>query len=243
MIRRRLMDEWRDGLLIELRARGIPGRQIGEILAEIDAHCTDSGQDPAEAFGAPASYAAEAASALPGPGPRRKAPDVGLRAALRDGLMVTATLAGILGLLSGANAVGHGIRGTITVGELAAAAVPGAVAAVILGIGPHRMPGLSARGGIALLLILGVAAATYPQSLLTQVVCHVPGWIMLGTGLALFTAAQIWAGFRRTGQQVIDPRTGTLPFAVPRWLVPAGLWLPLILAVGIVIVVVASALS
>ena len=55
MIRRRLMDEWRDDLLIELRARAVPGRRIGELIAEVDAHCTDSGLDPAEDFGTPAS--------------------------------------------------------------------------------------------------------------------------------------------------------------------------------------------
>jgi hypothetical protein len=33
----------------------------------------------------------------------------------------------------------------------------------------------------------------YPQVLLTQAVCHVPGWTMLGAGLILFTSAWIWA--------------------------------------------------
>lgn len=35
----------------------MPGALIGDLLAEVDAHCADSGEDPQHAFGDPAGYA------------------------------------------------------------------------------------------------------------------------------------------------------------------------------------------
>ena len=49
--------EWAEALLLELRLRGVAGQQIGATLAEIEAHCADSGQTAGDAFGDPTSYA------------------------------------------------------------------------------------------------------------------------------------------------------------------------------------------
>jgi hypothetical protein len=54
---------WHDTFITELRLREIPGDRIGEVLAEIDTHCADSGQTPAEAFGDPIVYAASVIAA------------------------------------------------------------------------------------------------------------------------------------------------------------------------------------
>ena len=48
--------EWAEALLLELRLRGVAGQQIGATLAEIEAHCADSGESAREAFGDPTSY-------------------------------------------------------------------------------------------------------------------------------------------------------------------------------------------
>ena len=47
---------WAEALLLELRLRGVPGRTIGEVLAEVDAHCVESGETAAAAFGDAAAY-------------------------------------------------------------------------------------------------------------------------------------------------------------------------------------------
>lgn len=44
-------------LTVALRLRRIPGVRIGEIIAEIETHLTESGQSAREAFGAPKEYA------------------------------------------------------------------------------------------------------------------------------------------------------------------------------------------
>jgi hypothetical protein len=41
-----------------MRLRGMDGVRIGEELARVETHCDDSGQEPKEVFGDPASYIA-----------------------------------------------------------------------------------------------------------------------------------------------------------------------------------------
>lgn len=49
---------WCDDFVVELRLRDVPGPVIGERLAEVEGHCAESGEGPAEAFGDPTRYAA-----------------------------------------------------------------------------------------------------------------------------------------------------------------------------------------
>ncbi|MDG4797414.1 hypothetical protein [Micromonospora sp. WMMD1082] len=48
---------WREDFVVELRLADVPGDRIGDALATVDAHCADSGQSAAEAFGDPVAYA------------------------------------------------------------------------------------------------------------------------------------------------------------------------------------------
>jgi hypothetical protein len=96
---------WCDTFATQTRLYGTPGPAIGEALAEIDAHCADSGQSPAEAFGDPVDYAAALARGLrPASSRRGHAWRGGLRAAAthapleaghaRGKLVITVTDAG-----------------------------------------------------------------------------------------------------------------------------------------------------
>jgi hypothetical protein len=49
---------YRRDLVLALRARHVPGDRIGEIVAEVESHVSETGEEPTEAFGAPADYAA-----------------------------------------------------------------------------------------------------------------------------------------------------------------------------------------
>jgi len=46
-----LLDPWRDNFVTTLRLRNISGSRIGDALAQVDEHCTESGDTPEEAFG------------------------------------------------------------------------------------------------------------------------------------------------------------------------------------------------
>ncbi len=102
--------EWAEALLLELRLRGVAGQQIGATLAEIEAHCADSGQTAVEAFGEPASYA----TAL------GLAPDPDQKVSLREELPSVGS--GLGGMLLTLGAVGAWLSGTdvnVTAGSLA----------------------------------------------------------------------------------------------------------------------------
>ncbi len=53
--------DWAEAFLLELRLRRVDGRRIGAALAEVEAHCAESGESAREAFGEPAAYAVELA--------------------------------------------------------------------------------------------------------------------------------------------------------------------------------------
>lgn len=91
---------WAEALLLELRLSGVAGHQIGATLAEIEAHCADSGQTARDAFGDPTSYAA--ALDLPA------APDQ--KVSLREELPSVGS--GLAGMLLTLGAVGAWLSGT-----------------------------------------------------------------------------------------------------------------------------------
>lgn len=57
-------DDWAEAFLLELRVRGVAGQGIGAALAEVEAHCAESGETARCAFGEPADYAADLAPTM-----------------------------------------------------------------------------------------------------------------------------------------------------------------------------------
>lgn len=57
--------DWAETFLLELRLRRVDGRRIGAALAEVEAHCAESGESAREAFGDPTAYAVELAPTMP----------------------------------------------------------------------------------------------------------------------------------------------------------------------------------
>jgi hypothetical protein len=55
---------WSDDLLLALRLRDVPGARIGEVLAEVQSHVAETGEDPRQAFGEADRYAERVAEAL-----------------------------------------------------------------------------------------------------------------------------------------------------------------------------------
>lgn len=50
--------DWIEAMVLELRLRDVRGRAVGDAVRSVQAHCADSGESPAEAFGDPVAYAA-----------------------------------------------------------------------------------------------------------------------------------------------------------------------------------------
>lgn len=57
-------DDYQQQLLLALRLRNVRGPRIAEVLAEVDSHVAETGEDAYQAFGEPGAYADEIAGAL-----------------------------------------------------------------------------------------------------------------------------------------------------------------------------------
>jgi hypothetical protein len=231
---RHLMDPWRDALITELRLRDLPGTRIGEVLAEVDAHCTDSGQTPAEAFGDPVTYAQSlilihAPAAAPADSGRRL---------VRSTARAFATLAGVLGLLDAVDGlVGHGLA-EVTAGQLTSVVLGTAVFPLVVAALFHS--GLARRRGTrAGIVAVSFLAPTLPTVLWSTPVAHVSAGVLLAASLFLLAAAW-WpnASDRILADRIIDPRTGAEPFATRRLLLAAIRWmLPTVLLIAVALII------
>ncbi len=221
MIRHHLLaDEWRDRLLLELRDCEVPGATIGEVLAEVDAHCAATGETPQESFGDPATYAEPVATAVGA----RPTPDsvVALKAFL--------TVAGIHAVLEGTSAVAAGTSAAVRLGELTSMLLAAAGAFAILRLVIKPAPQVAVR----LVFVLAVLALLpLPPLLWRRVIVTVAAWPMLLAGV--IGLAVTW--WELHSDLVIDPRTGREPFRRPRALAFMS-WLPLVV-LGVAIAVAA----
>ena len=203
--------------------RDISGPRIGEILAEVDTHCADSGEEPREAFGDPIAYARS--FEFPAPAPRGQL----VARALVGGF---AAAAGALALLAGVNGIAHHTNGTVKVGDLVA------VGAATVALGVFATVRRSGRLLTALPAVAMVAIFA-PIMLLRTPAFHLPGWTLLLGGLSLLTVA-LWRNVtgRIPKDPVLDPRTGADAVPAPRWLLPLVTW---ILPVALIIAAVLTA--
>ena len=118
---------WCDDLVLALRLRDVPGPRIGEVLAEMQSHVAETGEDPRSAFGTPRQYAAEVAGAL-------GMPRAGLRTAFRSVRRSDLVIALVCGLSS--SLLAHGLW-SLGAGELSVLGLPAWAATLIgaLGLG------------------------------------------------------------------------------------------------------------
>lgn len=225
---RHLLDPWRDDFVIALRLRNISGSQIGDALAQVDAHCTDSGEAPEEAFGDPVAYATHVAE-------QARPIDVALSMSpLRAGLLGLAVLFAVPTLLSGVSGLAHGGPAELSVGSLVGAGVGTAAIALVVRFAsvlwdPRRF---GRRFGAMWLLL---AAMMWPSIIWTSTAVELSAWLSVGIAVVLFAAT--WVSLRATGPDVVvDPLTGdSLP--TPNWLAPGVHWLlPVTLAGAILLI-------
>lgn len=146
--------KWAEAFLLELRLRGVAGQQIGATLAEIEAHCADSGQSASEAFGDPTAYATALGLA---PAPDQKV-------SLREELPSVGS--GLGGMLLTLGAVGAWLSGTevgVTGGSLASLAL------VVLGTFLIVRHAATLMRAIATNAWLAIASAVVPVALFVGV--------------------------------------------------------------------------
>lgn len=171
-----------DKLLLALRMRDVPGDRIGEVLAEVEAHLAETGEDPVEAFGPPATYAAAVADVPGARSPWRIGPGVvvgSVLIAVATYLATSWTTGGVLGLVAGDGGE-PGPFGLPPGAELVLGLVVGAVAlAVLVGYaGRHgdvvvdprtgRPRGLPSLGWVPFAVLAGLVAVTVVLALVVD---------------------------------------------------------------------------
>ncbi|WP_136517913.1 hypothetical protein [Cellulomonas telluris] len=191
---------WRERLVLELRLRDVPGTTIGGALADVEAHCRDSGQDAATAFGDPAAYAATLAEAVAVPAPRRSPLRDGVGALVQVGGVV-ATVWSVPPWLRGEElSLTAGAATTVLVATALAAAVAAAPGTVVRGL--MRLRGWRAfLAGLVPVAVSALAIALLPATALT--VTPVP-FAVVGLALLATGSASLLRG-RRQGDLLVAP--------------------------------------
>lgn len=193
-------DAWREAFVLELRLREVPGSVIGEALAEVDAHCADSGQTPLEAFGDPVRYAASRAGGTTGPAVFR-------RTALRAWWIGTAAIVGALGLWTGiAGVVGDGTTELRLSDALTAILLPPVLAVLVAAT---FRPGMGRYLPVMVAVAFAVClpAAVAGRLLWPHEIARVPALIPTLVGVVVLGVA-LWPllGGRSHHDPVTDPR-------------------------------------
>ena len=209
------LKDYTQALTIQLRLREIPGIAIGQIVAEVESHVRETGEDPIEAFGQPASYSAQFAPGWDGADVRQHRALVRPRASAAAAVTVVGIWMLFKGLFSLTNLV------TITAMAILSWFVTGLligllVLPVVLALEDRRTRTVVAGGGSAMsrteqwlrflalwgALMAGQAInAIAPQG---SVLLRTPGWVLALVGLAL-TTPFFWR-LRSRSDPIVDPR-------------------------------------
>lgn len=238
-----LMDPWRDAFVVQLRLRDVPGRSIGDALAQVDAHCAESGESPLQAFGDAAEYADEMAPSLPH---TARVPWWG------SGVLAGSTMLGVVGFLDSASGLRDHSTATLGAGELVSAVMIGVLVAAWVGWLPWLMRG-GRRWPTVIVLWIGLTVPVGLGALWRRPALTANAVVLLGVSLTLLAVGGVsfWLWNSLPGRSasrgaalidpVIDPRTGREPFVLPRgsrWLMDLLPWmLPATLVVASVIVI------
>jgi hypothetical protein len=191
---------WQEEFVLTLRLDDVTGPAIGQALAEVEAHCLDSGESAAEAFGNPREYADRLALRDASTAPFHLTP----------GLIVNA-LALVAGLTLVVPAAGAALRGdgelTLSVGFAASVALTGAI---VLGV-TVGLRFLLQRPVVATFVLgIAIAAAAVVATVLTRPLFSLAAWptaVVSGVATAGLLAWSWWIR-RRDDDPITDPVTG-----------------------------------
>lgn len=189
---------WREAFVIEQRLADVPGDGIGDALATVDAHCAESGESAAEAFGDPVAYAR---SLQPGP---QHGSGISARTAL--GLVL-----GLAALFLVPRAVDAWVAGTgvgVSAGDLVALSLCFVLVGVVLARPVPVLGWIMRHQGTAFVLpFVVLIAMIVPQALWRDVLAE-PAWsAVLGVGVLLLVLNVIltWPDLT-TADPIRDPR-------------------------------------
>ena len=204
------LKDYTQALTVQLRLRRVPGKVIGQIVAEVESHVRETGEDPVEVFGQPGTYSAQYSSG------RRPGGRIGW-STLWAGAATTMAVAGALMLLEGVfNRTGV-VR--VTAGMLLAWVAVGLMFALVVRrmdfvmadlqtrtvTTGRRAPGSRAAYWVHFLALWAtLALGNAIRSREGPVLLRLPRGVLLLVGLAV-TGVSVWVYLRRS-DRIVDPR-------------------------------------
>lgn len=204
---------WGRDFVIALRERGVTGRAIGAALAEVAAHCHDSGTEPEASFGDPEEYAESlqfAGSDIDGSGQRR---------ALLAG---AASLTGLLITLRGLGGLTDSGPVLIVAGDIASVVLLVLVFLTIgLSIGWIARARLASLVAATAVFSVAFAGVTVLPILWTDGLFAMPALPLLFLGGALLIGGAL---AMPTSERSVITQPWDRPRELPRWVEPVGRW-------------------
>jgi hypothetical protein len=211
------VDKYREELLFALRLYDISGRRCGDVLAEVEAHVAETGEDPVDAFGTPREYAAEVGAQLD-PSTRKPSTLRNVAIVLRAGAPMFLGYTFLLDGLSPdergdivvtlADAVGWSAFLVVVVA--ASLVIARAVTATA-----KRTAWALAGGALYAAAVLGLVAPGWVID--ERALLAIPDWasVALGAALLAVAVASLRRGMRRG--RVVDPRSGRAVWSWSRY--------------------------
>jgi len=204
------LKDYTKALTVQLRLAKVPGKDIGQIVAEVESHVRETGEDPVQAFGQPGSYSAQFAG-------RRSPVGRGGWLSLVD-VTFTISMVGAFVLLNGVLNLGEIVHVTANVASWVAlfvmyALVVGRIEIAVADretrtiTAARRTQGTRAVSWLRFLaafamVLLGMAISSrLPRE---PVLVSLPGWSLVLVGLVV-TAVSVWV-YQRWSDRIVDPR-------------------------------------
>jgi hypothetical protein len=208
---------WAEALLLELRMLDVPGRRIGAVLAEVEAHVVDSGETAEDAFGDPVRYA-RSLGLSPGPTSSRSA-------AVATVLPVAVQVAGMSLTIGGAFALAAGTEVSVTGGGVASAVLLTA-ALLTLALAPTAVMRLLLRSAAIAtgVVVAALAVVVLPGALARGTLLTLPPVPVLLVGAALLlgaTGVALRSALREEPDLVTSPVPGSPAPGRPARVLPA----------------------
>ncbi|RXR26258.1 hypothetical protein EQW78_01000 [Oerskovia turbata] len=203
-------EEWAEAFVIELRLLDVPGTALGAALAEVESHCTDSGEPAAEAFGDPVAYARSLDLPVEPDGRWEVVTVLGPSCAQFLGLLLLGWGGSAVLLAGRAGEVAPSVD--VTAGMLAMILAFGAGILLFYRHSAAMLRLIMERPVVSFFALAGcMAVLVAVPVLLDGVLVALPAWpVAVGGGLAL-AAGTVWSAVQARRGTLDDPIVSPLP--------------------------------